>query len=106
MPDPSIDIPVAEASQSMGWRPGRRGALTISPTNHDSGAGQYSVTATPVSQRPLACLLGGEGVWTGALDPGASPPPRSPTPPGPGGAGAAEPSAAPPPAAPRAGRAA
>jgi hypothetical protein len=50
IPSPSIDTPVAEYSQSMRCRPGRPGAFTSRPTNHDSGAGQYSVIVTPVSQ--------------------------------------------------------
>ena len=47
------------------------------PTNHDSGAGQYSVTVTPPSQAPRACLRGAPGIRPGACV-GASPPTDAP----------------------------
>ena len=48
--------------------------MTSRPRNHDSGAGQYSVIVTRLSQRPRSCLLGGGGsvpetCWTGARPP-------------------------------------
>src|SRR6202012_1077386 len=96
MPEPSIDKPVAEYSQSMRCRPASPGALTILPTNHDSGAGQYCVTATSLSHLPLACLLGGGGMWVGEEATGASLPPPSPAPPDPELGGVADPTPAPP----------
>ena len=76
------------------------------PTNHDSGAGQYSVTATPLSHLPLACLLGGAGMRVGVADTGARPPPKIDAPPELELGGGDEPITVPPPPAPRAGRAA
>src|SRR5579884_989387 len=55
------------------------GALTSRPTNHDSGAGQYSVIVTPLSHLPWLCLLGGLScdvarLWEGARPPTGAPP--------------------------------
>ncbi len=80
MPSPCIETPVAEYSQSIRCMLVSPGAFTSLPTNHDSGDGQYSVTVTPVSQWPRACLLGGGGM-RGVVLVGASPPPTIGAPP-------------------------
>src|ERR1700730_13078656 len=62
------------------------GAVTSAPTNHDSGAGQYSVIVTDESHLPRACLPGGGGslwmgAWVGARPPMGAPPVGSGPPP-------------------------
>jgi hypothetical protein len=53
--------------------------LTGVPTNHLSGAGQYSVIVTPDNHLPWSCLLGGGGTLAlrrvlGGRPPIAAPP--------------------------------
>lgn len=40
----------------------KSGAPTSAPVNHDSGAGQYSLIAIPLNQRPRADCTGGGGI--------------------------------------------
>src|SRR5436305_14606307 len=78
MPSPSIETPVAEYSQSILCSPRSPGVGTSVPTNHDSGAGQYSVIVTPCSHLPCAFLPGGGGTRVGRLPFGARPPTGAP----------------------------
>src|SRR5947209_19147055 len=74
IPSPCIETPVAEYSQSIRCSPDSPCAFTGAPTNHDSGAGKYSLIATPVSHVPCACLLGGRGTLPLGFCAGARPP--------------------------------
>src|SRR4051812_26328958 len=67
----------------MRWRPGSPGALTRRPTNHASGAGQYSVTVNPRIHLPWPCVLGVAACLGASMAGGKKlPPPERDTDPG------------------------
>ena len=75
---PPSTVPRRNRANRSDTCPESPGALTSLPTNHHSGAGQYSVIVTCFSHAPRACLPGGAaGTCEGAAVPAGplSPPP-------------------------------